>query len=448
MKKSKNVNKYQKFVSNYEKYIQPVRDEYYKNIAKSTNYTDTKSIIMILNIIPFIISIIILLIRGANIAGYCISILTLIIFNIIIRIITKVLKLESSNKYLAEIRKIGFFQIEDYEKKLKEYITGPDGYYTYALNDLKQKYNISDETTRKISTVGGEEYYIWANNKQDKINLLNTKSNIKPQIQTIKVSNIRYFRIDQTKNAIILKTDMQIFYLKKDCLDILNEMIKNKRLENITTFTPEIYINDFEIYMHNIKKELTTNNNFEMERLTNNISRVFLLLILLIIAVSFMYIIPDYKILFTIATIIIIYFMNSSVRNILSYKIIHEKTYNDDEYIQILNSMPECIDLFNELKYTLGISESYDKVYTPTRACYLTWTANGYFHVFLNIIYFNVVYMAIKVTNVNYYRVINNTCELKLKDKTLVFTKDSANIFAKILPNKDYNWLKGYQNNK
>ena len=76
----------------------------------------------------------------------------------------------------------------------------------------------------------------------------------------------------------------------------------------------------------------------------------------------------------------------------------------------------------------------------------MTWIANGYFHVFLNIIYFNVVYMSVKISDVIYYKIEGKECLVKLKDRTLHFTKDAVNVFSKILPNKDYEWLKGFQN--
>lgn len=440
------MKKNKKLIENYEKYVAPLREEYYKNILNIDYSTLPKGILLLINYLPFIISFIIILLGKFTITSYIISIVCLIILNILIKIISKIFNLESTNKYLSEIQKQGYFSIEDYEDKIRKYITGPTGYYQEELNNIKNKYNINDQTTRKISTINGEEYYIWTNNKQDKINLLNTKTNKRPTIETIKIANIRYYRVDEERHSIILKTDINIYQLKKESLPILNEIMKNKRLENIKTFTPDIYINDFELFMHKIKKEMTTNNYYEKERLSNNINKVVISLIFLITIIILNNIVNRYQIIFIIISILTIFILNNAIKGIMSYN--YKKELSENETIKIINNNPECIEYFKELKYSLGINDNFDKVYTTENVCYLTWAANGYFHVFLNLIYFNVVYMAIKPSDIKYYKVENNTCCIKLKDKTLVFTKDAANIFAKILPNKDYAWLKGYQSSK
>lgn len=440
------MKKNKRLIENYEKYISPLREEYYKNILQQDSNNLPKSILFLINNLSFIISIIIILIGGFTTTSYIISLISILITNIIIKIISKTFNLESTNKYLAEIQKQGYFSIEDYEDKIRKYITGPTGYYQQQLDEIKAKYNINDQTTRKISTIGGDEYYIWSNAKQDKINLLNTKPNKKPSIETIRIANVRYFRVDNERHCLILKTDIKIYHLKPESLPILNEIMKNKRLENIKNFTPDVYINDFELFMHRIKKEMNTNSIYDNERLSNNISKLIISLIFIIISIIIKNIIHSYQFILIIISIIAVFILNNAFKEIISFKI--KKTINDEDAIKIINSDPECIDYFNELKYSLGISDQFDKIYTTENVCYLTWAANGYFHIFLNLIYFNVVYMAIKPSDIKYYKVDNKTCEIKLKDKTLVFEKDAASVFAKILPNKDYEWLKGYQNTK
>ncbi len=136
--------------------------------------------------------------------------------------------------------------------------------------------------------------------------------------------------------------------------------------------------------------------------------------------------------------------MNKAIDEMFSVEVLKLKT--DREFMQYFNNDPECQERFQELKFSLGINENYDKVYTTEGGVYLTWVTNGYFPVFLNMIYFNVVYMAINTSDVLYYKVEGKECLVKLKNQTLVFTKEAALVFAKILPNKDYEWLKGYQN--
>ena len=92
------------------------------------------------------------------------------------------------NEYLEAIRKYGYRSIEDYERKLKKYISGPEGYYNTLLLDLIEKYNINS-STKVIRTTNNEEYFIWSNKNKDKIYLLNTQINHKPEAKIISVSN-------------------------------------------------------------------------------------------------------------------------------------------------------------------------------------------------------------------------------------------------------------------
>ena len=158
MKKNKKINL--KFVANYENKIKEYRKEYYKNIINSTSPHDNKPYYIILNVVPFLLAIIIILIGRFNIYSEVVSLVLFIIVNIIIKIIFKTTSLDTTNKYLREIMKCGYYSIDDYEEKLKEYVTGPNGYYNQLLQDIMTKYNIS-ENTRQIPGLHGEIYYIW-----------------------------------------------------------------------------------------------------------------------------------------------------------------------------------------------------------------------------------------------------------------------------------------------
>ena len=94
--------------------------------------------------------------------------------------------------------------------------------------------------------------------------------------------------------------------------------MKNKRLENIKTFTPDIYINDFELFMHKIKKEMTTNNYYEKERLSNNINKVAISLIFLITIIILNNIVNRYQIIFIIISILTIFILNNAIKGIMS----------------------------------------------------------------------------------------------------------------------------------
>ena len=53
--------------------------------------------------------------------------------------------------------------------------------------------NIGEIQITSIS-VRNDEYYIWMNSKCDKLYLLGTHSNVKPEVVTIKMGDIRYYR--------------------------------------------------------------------------------------------------------------------------------------------------------------------------------------------------------------------------------------------------------------
>lgn len=435
-------NKYKRFINIYEKEIKQYRDKYYKNIIQYSN-TNTTYPTISFYLLPIIVSIITLILLNFSIIGYLVSFLSVIVINYLLKIITNTFKMEAINEYKEQLKKHGYFSIEDYENQIKKIITGPGGYYESLQQELIEKYSIN-QNTRKITTTSGEEYYLWTNSTRDKIQLLNTRTTKKPEIKTIALADVRYFRIDQNKKCIIINTSKEDYFFKEDNLNIINEIMKEKRLENLKSFTPSLYIDDFEIYMHSLKTEEEKNNHKKIKEISSTTNIIIACFICLIILVAITNIIDKYKVLLHIANLLSLIIISIKLRKVLSIKI--NKNKDDIEYINELNKNQECIERFEELKYVLGISNSYDKIYSKEGAEYLTWIANGYFHVFLNVIYFNVVYMSIKVSDVAYYKVENKICEIKLKDKKLEFTSDAENAFKKILPNKDYYWLKGYQN--
>lgn len=435
-------NKYKRFINIYEKEIKQYRDKYYKNIIQYSN-TNTTYPTVSFYLLPIIVSILILILLNFSIIGYLVSFLSIIVINYILKIITNTFKMEAINEYKERLKKHGYFSIEDYENQIKKIITGPGGYYETLQQELIEKYSIN-QNTRRITTTSGEEYYLWTNTTRDKIYLLNTRTTQKPEIKTIALADVRYFRIDHNKKSIIINTSKEDYFFKEDNLNIINEIMKEKRLENIKSFTPSIYIDDFEIYMHSLKTEEEKINQEKIKEISATTNIIIACVICLIIFVAITNIIEKYQVILHAANILSLTIISSKLRKVLSIKV--NKNKGDIEYINELNTNQECIERFEELKYVLGISNSYDRIYSKEGAEYLTWIANGYFHVFLNVIYFNVVYMSIKVSDVAYYKVENKICEIKLKDKKLEFTSDAENAFKKILPNKDYYWLKGYQN--
>lgn len=435
-------NKYKRFINIYEKEIKQYRNKYYKNIIQYSN-TNTTYPTVSFYLLPIIVSILILILLNFSIIGYLVSFLSIIVINYLLKITTNTFKMEAINEYKEKLKKHGYFSIEDYENQIKKIITGPGGYYETLQQELIEKYSIN-QNTRRITTTSGEEYYLWTNSTRDKIQLLNTRTTQKPEIKTIALADVRYFRIDHNKKSIIINTSKEDYFFKEDNLNIINEIMKEKRLENIKSFTPSIYIDDFEIYMHSLKTEEEKINQEKIKEISATTNIIIACVICLIILVAITNIIEKYQVILHAANILSLTIISSKLRKVLSLKV--NKNKGDIEYINELNTNQECIERFEELKYVLGISNSYDRIYSKEGAEYLTWIANGYFHVFLNVIYFNVVYMSIKVSDVAYYKVENKICEIKLKDKKLEFTSDAEIVFKKILPNKDYYWLKGYQN--
>lgn len=430
-----------KFISIHEKEIKEYRDEYYKNIIlNSEKPTTTHPLITF--IIPLLISLLILIVQEFSITGYILGIILLTISNIIIYIFYT--SHINKNEYLEAIRRHGYHSIEDYEDKLRKYITGPEGYYNTLLLDLIEKYNINS-STKRIITAKNEEYYIWNNTKKDKIYLLKTHSVTKPETIILPIANIRYFRIDPITKEVILKTDNDIYRFKEQYVTTFTEMIKEKRLENIKKFEPGIHIDDFEIYMHKVKKSKERNNSLKREKFEQSINYSIYIVIALAIITALGFMISSLVNISNIINCILLIGLNYFVITALNNQT-KEVKKTEYEIIQELNNDPDCIEKFQELKYILGIRDTYDRVYTLEGAEYLTWVANGYFHVFLNMIYYNTVFMSIKSSDVKYYKTDYNSCDVKLKDKTLEFRKEADIVFRKILPNKDYNWIKSSQN--
>ena len=116
---------------------------------------------------------------------------------------------------------------------------------------------------------------------------------------------------------------------------------------------------------------------------------------------------------------------------------------NDKDYILYLNNNKDCQDKFAELKLALNIPNEVQKIYSDEGAEFLAWNNEGYFHLFLNLIYFDVIYLSVKIADVDYYKIEDNYCILKIKGKKYSFTKEAKDKFSRLLPNKEYNWVKG-----
>ena len=436
----------EKFVKDYETRIRKYRDEYYHQIAKiglTNNKLNSNDIFYYM--LPFLCAALIIVVGNATITSIIFGTFLVIIVNFGIYLYKKINHIEMNN-YAKEIRKLGYKSIADYEAALKEIITGEDGIYHKELVNILKKYGLDEETANIIIDTNGNKNFIWYDDEEDELCIVNGQLNIKPKLNCLKLGYIRYYRFDKITNHAILKTDIDEYTYREDAMNIFDKLIKEKKFDGHKKIDIEEYIDDFELYMHHLKSTTTTDSSNNKLVKDNVQSNILISIVFIILFTGLIYIFPKNQLLFEIAIILCELILNKFVNEYISIEVI--STNNDDEYINYLNNNQECIERFRELKLALGIPFDAMPVYSPEGACYLVWVANGYFHVFLNLIYFNVVYIVIKTKDVEYYKVNKNECLVKIPDKTLHFTKDAADTFAKILPNKDYDWIKGIINNK
>ena len=385
--------------------IKEYRDEYIKDSKFSTKKYIPFEISITLLLIPVLISLIILIINNFTIKGYIYTIVSILITNIIIHIVLKTLGYET-NHYLKILNRNGYLNIDTYESMLNKILFGPEGKYNAELVELEKKYNIN-EKTKVIEADNGEKYFIW--------------------------------------NTIILNTEDTDMYFKATAKVAFDELIKNKWFENIKFFDPQDYINDYEINVKRIKTDIEHKQRKSQIITSNYLSKIIISLILLVTSILLITFINKFTFLLKIINILLILYINYAAYNITTEINNYPKT--TDDYMVYLSNNSEAKEQFNELKVVLRVNDLYDKIYNKEGICYITWVANGYFHIFLNVVYFEVVYMAVKTSDVDYFKVEGNECIIKLKNQKLAFEKEAAKVFAKLLSSKDYNWLKTIENN-
>lgn len=433
------------FIKNYEKYVYDARREYYENITIYNRDGNFKNVIVFLPYIVAIIGVLLGLMYGFNTTGLIIALIAVILLNIGIKIAESVFKVSNLSNYENAIRRLGYFNIESYERKLKFYVTGKWGYYTKLLHDYMVKYDLN-ENSKKIMDINGVAYFIFTDNKMDKIMLLPANTNIKPKLIIIKHGTIRYYRVDDFKQMVVLKTNNDEYFFKMNALPVFRELFKDKEYKNLKSFNPEEYINDYKLFMHKYKRELNNKIYLNNSIAFTSFIMIVIFILCLVCTIIFKNYISGYDNIIVIARILLIFFTSLNINTFIHY--FNGVSSNEDDFIKSMNKDPKVIERFNELKMALNIRNDYDTIYNMEGAPYLTWYCNGYFHLFLNMAYFDVVYMVINPKSIKYYKQEGNECIIKMDNNTLVFRRNAYKVFGKIIPNKDYNWLHKIEKNR
>ena len=435
------MNNKEKFINTYENIIKPLREDYYKNKVKQglVDNVFNKSL-FIINLAPIIMAIFLCTFGQFTLKSTIITLLFLLISNIFISTIKKQYNIYESN-YELEIRKMGFLSINQYEKNIKKFITGENGYYKEVLQNLISTNNFTKENIYNLKDLKGRTYIIRNNEQNNELYIINNNLKDLPTLTKLKYDNIRYYRLDKNNNRIILKTDMDEWYYEKENEIVFKNLIPNKSISSENVTKKEEYINDFKRYMSRIKNKDIIKNNENDKIKANNKSKAILLIILEIILILLLNLYIDYKLWLSIFYVIILIGINHYLQKYLQIK--NNTMKNDKDYILYLNNNKDCQDKFAELKLALNIPNEVQKIYSDEGAEFLAWNNEGYFHLFLNLIYFDVIYLSVKIADVDYYKIEDNYCILKIKGKKYSFTKEAKDKFSRLLPNKEYNWVKG-----
>ena len=435
------MNNKEKFINTYENIIKPLREDYYKNKVKQglVDNVFNKSL-FIINLAPIIMAIFLCTFGQFTLKSTIITLLFLLISNIFISTIKKQYNIYESN-YELEIRKMGFLSINQYEKNIKKFITGENGYYKEVLQNLISTNNFTKENIYNLKDLKGRTYIIRNNEQNNELYIINNNLKDLPTLTKLKYDNIRYYRLDKNNNRIILKTDMDEWYYEKENEIVFKNLIPNKSISSENVTKKEEYINDFKRYMSRIKNKDIIKNNENDKIKANNKSKAILLIILEIIIILLLNLYIDYKLWLSIFYVIILIGINHYLQKYLQIK--NNTMKSDKDYILYLNNNKDCQDKFAELKLALNIPNEVQKIYSDEGAEFLAWNNEGYFHLFLNLIYFDVIYLSVKIADVDYYKIEDNYCILKIKGKKYSFTKEAKDKFSRLLPNKEYNWVKG-----
>ncbi len=435
------MNSKENFIKVYEEKIKPLRESYYKNKVRAGlgDNIFNKSMIII-NYLPLILALLLCLVGQFSLKSKIIALLFLLVSSYVLSVIKKKYDIYES-RYEIEIRKLGFLSIAQYEKNIKKFITGKDGYYAELLQEIIDKNKIAKENSYFLTDLKGRTYILFDNKEKDEILIVNNDLKETPRLTKLRNGNIRYYRNDQLNNRIIFKTDLDEWYYVEENESVFEKIMPEKKVEAKKDFNVNEYISDFERFMKQIKDKDLRKKEEGLKTKTKSKANLTLLLALMIILIIISPIYKEYTSIINIIFVAIMTIANIYLQRYLQVKNIVIK--NDNDYIKFLNNNKDCQDKFVELKLALNIPKTVEKIYSDEGAEFLVWDNAGYFHLFLNLIYFDVIYISVKIEEVEYYKEDDEYCEIKIRNNKYTFKNDAKKVFDKLLPNKDYNWIKG-----
>ena len=418
--------KAKEFVETYENKLKYIRDMYLRNIYSNAGNNYDHVLVSIFGTLSIIFTVLVLYILEFSMIGYFLSLITLLILTLVYSYFSVKL-MNAKSRYLYAIRKRGYRSIEEYEDDISLYLSGPNGLYTRVLEDLMKEYKI-DENTNIVTDVNDREYYIWK--EEDNVCILSKSTDELPKVRIYALDNIRYYRVDMNNNYLVLKTSTEEYQFTLECADLLKKLLPRKDFKSVKNYHPEDYINDFEIYMHSFKKDINNKNDIYRDYLVNSlvlsVSFLIAFIILGIINSSF----SKFNLFVELLSVVVIVLLFNKLRKLIRYKIL---MYTDSDIVYEMNNDNDVLNHFNELKVALKISDNCDTIVSTGGYPYIVWVANDYLHLFLNVAYYNVVYIVIGLKNDIKYKVKNGETIIRLKDKTYHFEKDANIVFDKLL---------------
>lgn len=414
-----------KVIDSYDN-INDVRNEY----LNSDHYDPFYKIV--LDVAPIILIVFIILVFKINLGLIIFLTILFCVLHIVIFFFKKSNDYQVMICYLNTLKSFGFNSIKKYEEYYNNKIIGKGGYCEQLIDYYKEQYSL-DEKASVISDLEKRKYYIWCD--EQFLYLLNCQVMDIVSLKKIRLNDVFYYR--KTKYNTVLKVRLDVFYFDIFAYDVFVNLLPTKKIEMITNYEPDKYITDFELYMH-VKKNDYSDKNCNFGNFFAKLFGLYMIFVGIYLCNLF-FDIPNNLIMKLVMTLIV------CIMCIITGEMTDYYSRNTklslDELNKIIN-LDKTQMMFKELKVALNIDDSFDTLYTPVDAPYLCWVRNGYFHVFLNQIYYNCVYMVIAVRDIEYYY-LNDEGEvvLKTKVKDLTFRNDMKKMFDKILPNKDYAWL-------